>query len=118
VRASSSRSQRIILGEVGGAEAYSLLQALNTGHKGSLSTLHSNSAAEALTPLTHLVLESGIELPYESVQEAIGLAINLVVHLDLDLETGQRRVAQVMAVRKYDRDTKQFVCDSLYHTHD
>jgi pilus assembly protein CpaF len=108
------RPDRIILGEVRGAEAYSLLQAMNSGHKGSLSTLHSNSAAEALTRLTHLVLESGIKLPYESVQEAIGLAINLVVHLDLDLETGQRRVGQVMGVRKYDRETKQFVTDSLY----
>jgi hypothetical protein len=57
---------------------------------------------------------SGIKLPYESVQEAIGLAINLVVHLDLDLETGQRRVGQVMGVRKYDRATKQFVTASLY----
>lgn len=108
------RPDRIILGEVRGEEAYSLLQALNTGHKGSLSTLHSNSASEALTRLTHLVLESGVRLPHESVQEAIGLAIHLVVHLDLDLETGRRRVAEVLRVGGYDRETKQFVTDALY----
>jgi hypothetical protein len=54
-------------------------------------------------------------LPYESAQEAIGLAINRVVYLDLDLGTGQRRVAQVLGVRRYDRESKQFVTDSLYH---
>lgn len=108
------RPDRIILGEVRGAAAYNLLQALNTGHKGSLSTIHSNSAVEALTRLTHLVLESGIKLPYESIQEAIGLAIHMVVHVDLDLETGHRLVAEVLDVTKYDHETKSFRMEHRY----
>jgi pilus assembly protein CpaF len=108
------RPDRIILGEVRGAAAYSLLQALNTGHRGSLSTLHGNSASEALTRLTHLVLESGIKLPYESIQEAIGLAIHFVVHVDLDLKSGLRRVAQMIEVKDYDTQTNRFECESIY----
>jgi hypothetical protein len=72
------RPDRILLGEVRGAEAFDLLQALNTGHWGSLSTIHANSAEQALTRLAHCVLTANDGLPHHSIREAIALAIHLV----------------------------------------
>jgi pilus assembly protein CpaF len=74
------RPDRILVGEVRGAEAFDLLQALNTGHLGSLSTIHANSAEQALTRLAHCVLMANVGLPHASIREAIALAIHLVVH--------------------------------------
>lgn len=107
------RPDRIILGEVRGAEAWSLLQALNTGHRGSLSTIHANSAAEALTRLAHCVLMSDIKLPYPSIREAMALAIQLVVHLDKP-DDGDRHVAQVLEVQGYDMQHDTFITEPLY----
>ena len=76
------RPDRILVGEVRGAEAFDLLQALNTGHQGSLSTIHANSAEQALTRLAHCVLTANVGLPHRSTREAIALAIHLVVHID------------------------------------
>ena len=73
------RPDRILVGEVRGAEAFDLLQALNTGHLGSLSTIHANSAEQALTRLAHCVLTANVGLPHRSTREAIALAIHLVV---------------------------------------
>ena len=75
------RPDRIIVGEVRGAEAFDLLQALNTGHLGSLSTIHANSADQALTRFAHCVLTAGTGLPHASIREAIELAIHMVVHI-------------------------------------
>ena len=75
------RPDRILVGEVRGAEAFDLLQALNTGHLGSLSTIHANSAEQALMRLAHCVLTANVGLPHHSIREAIALAIHLVVHL-------------------------------------
>ncbi|MBW8863299.1 MAG: CpaF family protein, partial [Acidobacteria bacterium] len=75
------RPDRIIVGEVRGAEAFDLLQALNTGHLGSLSTIHANSADQALTRLAHCVLTANVGLPHRSIREAIALAIHMVVHI-------------------------------------
>src|SRR5204862_2704578 len=75
------RPDRILVGEVRGAEAFDLLQALNTGHLGSLSTIHANSAEQALTRLAHCVLTANVGLPHRSIREAIGLAIHLIVHI-------------------------------------
>ena len=75
------RPDRILLGEVRGPEAFDLLQALNTGHLGSLSTIHANSAEQALTRLAHCVLTANVGLPHRSTREAIALAIHLVVHI-------------------------------------
>ena len=78
-----------------GAEAFDLLQALNTGHLGSLSTIHANSAEQALTRLAHCVLTANVGLPHRSTREAIALAIHLVVHLArLD---GRRVVTEVVS---------------------
>ena len=101
------RPDRILLGEVRGAEAFDLLQALNTGHLGSLSTIHGNSAEQALTRLSHCVLMANVGLPHPSIREAIALAIHLVVHIERMAE--QRRVTQLLEIAGYDQRTDRFV---------
>jgi pilus assembly protein CpaF len=76
------RPDRIVLGEVRGGEAFDLLQALNTGHSGTLSTIHANSAKEAISRFTTCVLLSGVDLPYRAVRSNIAEALNLLVHID------------------------------------
>ena len=98
-----------------GAEAFDLLQALNTGHLGSLSTIHANSAEQALTRLAHCVLTANVGLPHRSIREAIGLAIHLVVHIGRF--GGHRRVTQVMAVRGYDVQSDRFLLESRLLDH-
>jgi len=75
------RPDRILVGEVRGPEAFDLLQALNTGHAGSLSTIHANSAEQALTRLAHCVLMASMGLSHRTTREAIAPAIDLVVHV-------------------------------------
>jgi pilus assembly protein CpaF len=94
------RPDRIIVGEVRGPEAFDLLQALNTGHLGSLSTIHANSAEQALTRLAHCVLTANVGLPHRSTREAIALAIHLVIHIAR--VNGRRRVTEVLGVCGYD----------------
>ena len=104
------RPDRILVGEVRGAEAFDLLQALNTGHLGSLSTIHANSAEQAFTRLAHCVLTANVGLPHRSMREAIALAIHLVVHI---ARVGShRRVTEVVAVRDYDGNADRFVLES------
>jgi pilus assembly protein CpaF len=100
------RPDRILLGEVRGAEAFDLLQALNTGHLGSLSTIHANSAQQALMRLAHCVLTANVGLPHHSIREAIALAIHLIVHLER--VEGHRQVTSVVAVRGYDTIADRF----------
>ena len=110
------RPDRILVGEVRGAEAFDLLQALNTGHLGSLSTIHANSAEQALTRLSHCVLTANVGLPHRSTREAIALAIHLVVHIAR--LNGRRRVTEVVAVRGYDADADRFVLEPAVQEHD
>ena len=105
------RPDRILVGEVRGAEAFDLLQALNTGHLGSLSTIHANSAEQALTRLAHCVLTAGVGLPHHSIREAIALAIHSVVHIAR--VDDRRRVTEVMRIRGYDAKSDRFDVDSL-----
>jgi pilus assembly protein CpaF len=76
------RPDRILVGEVRGGEAFDLLQALNTEHAGTLSTLHANSASQAMSRFTTCVLMSGIELPYRAIRSNIAEALNLIVHVE------------------------------------
>jgi len=93
------RPDRIILGEVRGGEAFDLLQALNTGHAGSLSTIHANSAAQALARLASCALQSGVELPYQAIRQQIADAIQFVLHLN---RTRRRRyVHELIRVGRY-----------------
>lgn len=97
-----NRPDRIIVGEVRDGAGWDLLQALNTGHQGSMTTIHANSATLALTRLRDCVLQSGINLHSSIILESIGQAIHVVVHLERDRETGQRAVTEVLAVTGYD----------------
>ena len=76
------RPDRIILGEIRGGEAFDLLQLLNTGHSGTLSTVHASSAQQAIARFTSCVLQSGIELPYRAIKSNIGDSLNVIVQLD------------------------------------
>ena len=100
------RPDRIIVGEVRGSEAFDLLQALNTGHLGSLTTIHANSAEQALTRLAHCVLTANVGLPHRSIREAIALAIHLVVHIARI--NGARGVTELVSVSGFDGATERF----------
>jgi pilus assembly protein CpaF len=91
------RPDRIIVGEVRGAEALDMLQAMNTGHDGSLSTVHSNSPRDALARLETMVLMAGFDLPARAIREQIASALNLIVHVDR-FRDGARRVSHVTEV--------------------
>jgi pilus assembly protein CpaF len=93
------RPDRILLGEIRGAEAFDLLQLLNTGHSGTLSTVHANSAAQALSRFTSCVLESGVELPYRAIKNNIADSLNILVHLER--RPGRRFVSEVAEISGY-----------------
>jgi pilus assembly protein CpaF len=106
------RPDRILLGEVRGGEAFDLLQALNTGHAGTLSTLHANSATQAIARFTTCVLLSGIDLPYKALRANIGEALNLLVHIER--RQGKRVVTQAYGVHGYDTELDRYDLERLY----
>jgi pilus assembly protein CpaF len=108
------RPDRIIVGEVRGGEAYDLLQALNTGHAGTLSTIHANSAPQALNRLASCVLQASIELPYDAIRHQIGDAINLLLHLDR--RQGIRVASEMRWVRRYVSSTDLYETDEARAT--
>jgi len=91
------RPDRIIVGEVRGPEVWDMLQAMNTGHEGSMTTIHANSARDALTRLEMMVAMTGIELPIAVVRQYAAAGINLVVHASR-LKGGPRRIMQVSEI--------------------
>jgi pilus assembly protein CpaF len=91
------RPDRIVIGEVRGAEALDLLTALNTGHRGALSTVHANSPADALARLVTLALMAGLGLPYEAVATQVRRGIDLVVQIERHAD-GRRRVTEIAEV--------------------
>ena len=106
------RPDRIILGEIRGGEAFDLLQLLNTGHSGSLSTVHATSAKQGLARFTSCVLQSGVELPYRAIKSNIGDSLNVVVHLDR--RPGRRFVSEVLAIHCYDPDADEYEFSAIY----
>jgi pilus assembly protein CpaF len=88
------RPDRIIVGEVRGSEAYDLLEALNTGHAGSLSTIHANSAAQALNRFASCVTQSCVDIPYDVIRDQIRSCVQLVIHLHR--VDGRREVSQLL----------------------
>ncbi|MEA4963547.1 CpaF family protein [Lutispora sp.] len=91
------RPDRIVVGEVRGGEALDMLQAMNTGHDGSLSTGHANSAVDMLMRLETMVLMSGVQLPLLSVRQQIASAVDIIVHLS-KLRDGTRRVMSITEI--------------------
>jgi len=106
------RPDRILLGEIRGGEAFDLLQLLNTGHSGTLSTIHASSAKQGLARFTSCVLQSGIELPYRAIKTNIGDSLNVVVHVER--RPGRRFVAEVLEVTSYDPDADLFDYGAIY----
>jgi pilus assembly protein CpaF len=97
------RPDRIIVGEVRGAEALDMLQAMNTGHDGSLSTIHSNSPRDALSRIETMVLMSGYDLPVRAIREQVSSALDAIIYLER-LEDGSRRVTSVTEVQGMESD--------------
>jgi pilus assembly protein CpaF len=97
------RPDRIIVGEVRGAEALDMLQAMNTGHEGSICTVHCNSPRDALSRLETMVLMSGLDLPSRAIREQISSAIDLVVHLHR-FRDGTRRVTHLTEIGRLEGD--------------
>ena len=106
------RPNRIIVGEVRGAEARTLLDCFNTGHAGSLATLHSNSAVKALRRFALLVMRHHPQAHLADIEQEIAEDVNTVVHIDRS--TGVRRVEQVLRVTGYNRTQQQFTTEVLY----
>jgi pilus assembly protein CpaF len=106
------RPDRIILGEVRGGEAFDLLQALNTGHSGTLSTIHANSAQQALSRFTSCVLQSDVELPYQAIRSNIGDAVQLLIHLER--RNGRRIVAEVLRLDRFDPHADQYIVETIF----
>src|SRR5215467_892635 len=106
------RPERTILGEIRGEEAFDLLQALNTGHSGSLSTIHANSASQALSRLASCVLQSGIELPYKAIKASIADSIHLLVHIER--RHAKRFVSEILELRSYSPTDDQYTLNLIY----
>jgi pilus assembly protein CpaF len=97
------RPDRIIVGEVRGAEALDMLQAMNTGHDGSLSTVHANTPRDALSRVETMVLMAGYDLPIRAIRQQVASALDLIVHLER-LEDGGRRVTAITEVQRMESE--------------
>lgn len=97
------RPDRIIVGEVRGKEAFDMLQAMNTGHNGSLTTMHANSPEDALNRLETMILMAGMEIPVKAIREYIENAIDLVIQVSR-LSDGRRKVTSICEVVGFDED--------------
>jgi len=98
------RPDRIIVGEVRGEEAFDMLQAMNTGHDGSISTIHANNPREALSRMENMVLMAGMELPSKAIREQVASAIHLFIQISR-LQDGSRKVTHVTEVSGMEGDT-------------
>jgi pilus assembly protein CpaF len=97
------RPDRIVIGECRGPEALDMLQAMNTGHDGSLTTIHSNGPRDALSRIETMVLMSGADLPLRAIREQVAAAIDLVVYVER-MQDGTRKITQISEVRGYESD--------------
>src|ERR1700760_4568903 len=104
------RPDRIILGEVRGIEARTLLDSLNTGHSGSLATIHANTAEKALHRFANLVMRSHAQSTFADIEAEIADAVDFVIHIER--EPGRRVVREALALSGYDRDAKRFQIES------
>src|SRR3984893_14300821 len=106
------RPDRILLGEVRGSEAFDLLQLLNTGHAGTLSTVHASSAKQGLARFTSCVLQSGVELPYSAIKTNIADSLNVVIQIER--RPGRRFISEVLEINNYDPDADLFDFCAIY----
>jgi len=106
------RPDRILLGEIRSGEAFDLLQLLNTGHAGTLSTIHANSARQGLARFTSCVLQSGVELPYRAIKSNIGDSLHVVIQIER--RPGRRYISEVLEINSYDPDADLFDYCAIY----
>jgi pilus assembly protein CpaF len=104
INALRMRPDRIIVGEARGGEALDMLQAMNTGHDGSMTTIHSNSPRDTLRRIETMVLMAGMELPLKAIREQVASAIELIVHMNR-MRDGTRKVTQVSEVQGLEGDS-------------
>ena len=104
INALRMRPERIVVGECRAGEALDMLQAMNTGHDGSMTTLHANSPRDALARLETLVLMAGVDLPVRAIRQQIASAINVIVQLNR-LRDGSRKVVQISEITGMEGDT-------------
>ena len=97
------RPDRIVVGEVRGGEALDMLQAMNTGHDGSMTTGHANSPRDMLSRLETMVLMAGVELPVKAIREQIASAIDVIVH-QARLRDGSRKITHITEVQGMEGD--------------
>jgi pilus assembly protein CpaF len=97
------RPDRIIVGEVRGPEAFDMMQAMNTGHNGSMSTIHANAARDALARIENMVLMASVNLPVRAIRGQIASAVDLIVHTER-MRDGVRRVTEVVEVTGLEGD--------------
>ena len=97
------RPDRIVVGECRGSEAFDMLQAMNTGHEGSLTTIHANNPREATGRLENMILMAGMDLPHRAIREQIASAVDLVCQLSR-LRDGSRRVVAITEVQGMEGD--------------
>jgi pilus assembly protein CpaF len=106
------RPDRILLGEIRGGEAFDLLQLLNTGHSGSISTIHASSAKQGLSRFANCVLQSGVEMPYSAIKANIGDSLNVVIQIER--RPGRRFISEVLEINSYDPDADLFDFGAVY----
>jgi len=106
------RPDRILLGEIRSGEAFDLLQLLNTGHSGTISTIHASSAKQGLSRFASCVLQSGIEIPYRAVKANIADSLNVVVQIER--RPGRRFISEVLEINNYDPDADLFDFCAIY----
>jgi pilus assembly protein CpaF len=104
INALRMRPDRIIVGEARGGEALDMLQAMNTGHDGSMTTIHSNSPRDTLRRIETMVLMAGMELPLKAIREQVASAIELIIHMNR-MRDGTRKVVQVSEVQGLEGDS-------------
>ena len=105
------RPDRIILGEIRGGEAFDLLQLLNTGHSGTISTVHANSAAQGISRFATCVLQSGVEMPYRAIKTNIAESLNIIVQIER--RPGTRFISEVLTMRGYDWESDHYKLDAM-----
>jgi pilus assembly protein CpaF len=108
------RPDHLVIGEIRGAEAMDLLDALNTGNSGSMTTIHANSTMAALTKLSNLALRASADIPHAAIQAQIADVIAYVVQMER--RGDNRRVSEVIRLRGYDFNARLFVSEPVYPT--
>lgn len=107
------RPDRIVVGEVRGGEALDMLQAMNTGHDGSLSTGHANSTKDMLRRLETMVLQGADQIPLEAIRQQIASAVDIIIHLSR-LRDKSRKTMEIVEIVDYDISKREYITNTLY----